>query len=125
MKALKLAMFALLIATLSACGPQQYSPEDCNELVQKIEKKQTLTEDDFEDMIDQMLAAVKYVKHQTDATKGNREKEEKLRHDPEFTQAVGFVIMFDFYLEKHRLSLSDANRTKLEQTREQLDELQL
>ena len=49
MKALKLAMFALLIATLSACGPQQYSPEDCNELVQKIEKKQTLTEDDFED----------------------------------------------------------------------------
>lgn len=125
MKTLKFVVAAMLVVIIAACSTDKYDAAECERLTQKIDKKETLTEDEYETMLTQLIEATKFVKEKLDATKGSRDKEEELRDNQDFTKAVGHVIMFDFYLNKHRLQMSEESREKLEEIRKSIMELRL
>ena len=124
MKVLNLFVAAVMMLSLAACSGGGYSAEKCEQLKEKVQNREELSEGDYDDMIDQVVACAKAVKEKADAAKGNQEMEDQLRNDKEFTDMMGYALTFGFYLQSHQKDLSDSNLKKLEAAEADIRSLQ-
>ncbi len=124
MKYLKLLFVAAMIFGLSACaGSAGYSPEKCKALSEKVKSGEELTESDYNEMIDQLGAAVKVMKDNQEKYAGDKEAEAKYQDSDEAKDLVSTVLGFGIYLSTHKKDLTPANQKHLEEVSEQLKSL--
>lgn len=102
-----------MLFAMAACSSGGYSAETCKELAEKVQKKETLTEDDYNTMIDQVVAISKEMKK----VEGNAEDasaREEIMKNPEFQEMVGYGIGFSFLLEGSKNKLPEGSLKKFE-----------
>lgn len=124
MRLIKVSLFAAVLFLLAACGGNGgYSPEKCTELKSKIEKKETLTESDYNEMIDQASSMVKILEAKYKEIGDDKEKSREYFRSEEgkeiLTNTLGFVI----YLDAHKSELTEGNVKKLSNLQDQLKEM--
>lgn len=123
MKTIKLMAGVLVMVLLTACGGTSYNPELCKELSEKIENDQTLTESDYNDMIDQMEAIVKHLDKLDKDAKNDPELEKKMTDDKELMDEATYVFGFAIYLEMNKDKLSADNIKKMEELEKEFKNL--
>lgn len=116
-----ICMFTLLLVT--ACSGSGYDKEVCEQLKNKIENEEELTDEDYSTMIDQVCAGMEEMKRIKKETEGDAEKEKALLDDKDFTDMVEYVIGFSMQLEKDAKKLSPENAKKVLEMGEKAKEL--
>lgn len=122
MKILRTMLACAVVLLLTACSGG-YSHSACEQLKEKMQNHEQLTESDYNTMVDQLVICAKTIKEKVDDAKGNQEKEDALRNDTEFTDMMGYCMIFGFYLDSHKKDLSEDNIKKVEEASQELKSL--
>lgn len=112
-------MAAVVLFAMAACSSGGYSAETCKELSEKIQKKDSLTEKDYNVMIDQLVAIAKEMK-KLEGDEENSSTREELMKNPEFQAMVGYGIGFSFFLEGSKSKLPEGSLKKFDAAKEEL-----
>lgn len=123
-KLLLLSAMALLVASCSG-GSASYSPTECEQLSEKIKAKEDLTENDYNMMIDQMVAVVKLLDEKKTEIGDDQTKKDEFVKSDEGKNLIGYAIGFAFYLEAHKKDLSESNLKKMEEAQAELKDIKL
>lgn len=125
MKKLHLFVMAFAISLLVACGggTPSYDSAKCDQLKAKIDNKEALTEDDYNDMVDQMVVIAKDLKAVSDEVKDDKEKKKELLKDEEFKKKAENCIGFALYLSMHKKELPASTLKKMVDAKDDLDAL--
>ena len=119
-----LSAMALLVASCSG-GSTSYSPSECEQLSEKIKAKEDLTENDYNMMIDQMVAVVKLLDEKKTEIGDDQTKKDEFVKSDEGKNLIGYAIVFAFYLEAHKKDLSESNLKKMEEAQAELKDIKL
>lgn len=124
MRLIKVSLFAAVLFLLAACsGNGGYSPEKCAELKSKIEKKETLTESDYNEMIDQVSSMIKVYEAKEKEFGDDKEKRREYITSEEGKEILSNTLGFVFYLDAHKSELTEGNVKKLSNLQSQLKEM--
>lgn len=124
MKLMKVLAVALLFVGLTACsGSTSFNPEKCKQLEDKIHSNSSLTENDYNEMIDQMGAALEVLADKQKEFGDDKEKQTEYVKSEEGKQIVSAVLGFGIYLDAHEKDLSPGNIKKLEALQKRFKEL--
>ena len=116
---------AVTLMALGACagGSEGYDKEKCEELQQKIENKQEMTEADYNVMIDQLGALVKYIEKKDKEIGDDKEKAQEFGKSEESAKLFEYTIGFALYLEQHKNDLSSSNLKKMSKLEKEMKNL--
>lgn len=121
---MKFFAVALMFIGLTACsGSSSFSPEKCQQLEEKIKANEELTESDYNEMIDQMGAAIEVLAEKDDQWKDDEQKQKEFIKSEEGKQVVGAIIGFGLYLDSHSKDLTPAHAKKLQALEKRFKEL--
>lgn len=124
MKLMKVLAVALMFIGLTACsGSGSFSPEKCKQLEDKIHSSATLTENDYDEMIDQMGAALEVLADKQKEFGDDKEKQTEYAKSEEGKQIISAVLGFGIYLDAHQKDLTPGNLKKLEALQKRFKEL--
>lgn len=124
MKKILSIVAVILIMGMAACGSSSsYNPKVCEELKEKTEQKQTLSEGDINTMIDQVMAIAKTLKKEQDKFKDDPEKLKELKNDKEFQEMAIYAVGFVFYLSMHEKDLTPGNVKHLQEAQKYIDSI--
>lgn len=115
---------ALFVASCSG-GSASYNPSECEQLAEKMKAKDTLTEDDYNLMIDQMVAVVKALNEKKIEIGEDKAKKDEFLKSEEGKNMLGYALGFAFYLEAHKADLTEANLKKMEKAQTELKDIDL
>ncbi len=125
-------VFVALLCSVSlfvmgACSgsSSSYSASKCEQLSEKAKSGEKLTEADYNEMIDQMVAGAKEIKRLSDEANGDPEKEKAFKSDPENRKMAEYVMGFGFFLSKESKNLSPDNIKKLAEAGEEMKEIKM
>ena len=111
-----IAVFFAFVIT-SCGGSSGYNAETCAELKNKIDNKETLTEKDYDQMIDQTMAIAKFMEDKTKEFENDPEKLKEFKQEPQIKEMEGYAIGFVLYLSFHENELPEATKNKLHQNK--------
>lgn len=122
MRLLKTLGFALCLFGMAACsGSATFSPEKCAQLEEKAKSGATLTEADYNEMIDQFAAAFDlFQQKQKEFGDDNQKIQEYFFNNEEGKAMFKTIMSFGAYLTQHKDDLSAANLKKLEEIENKL-----
>lgn len=122
MKKLHLFIMTLATCVLMACsgGTPSYDSAKCEQLKAKIENKEALTEDDYNDMVDQLVVIAKDLKAEYESVKDDKAKLMDIRNNDELKTKAGYVIGFGMQLSLHKNDLPASTLKKLLDVQEEL-----
>lgn len=122
MKKLHLFVMTIAISVLVACGggTPSYDSAKCEQLKAKIENKEALTEDDYNDMVDQLVVIAKDLKAEYESVKDDKTKLMDIRNNDELKTKAGYVIGFGMQLSLHKNDLPASTLKKLLDVQEEL-----
>ena len=123
MKILKLLFCATIMLVMVSCGNSGYSRVTCEELENKIKNNEELTEQDYNTMIDQTVAALKIVDKKTSDVKDNPEKLKEVLKDEDLQKMSQYALGFAIYLGLHEDQLSPQNLKKFEDAQKEIESL--
>lgn len=112
---------------MGSCGGSgsagaDYNPATCEELQQKVENNEDLTSDDYNEMIDQMMGALRLLDRKV-AEAGDAAGK-SLTDDPETLDMAKYAFGFAIYLGMHQNNLSVENLKKLKEAQLEIEKLQ-
>lgn len=114
---------AMLIVMAACGGGATYNPALCEQLKEKISNRETLSEQDYNDMIDQVVAMVKYVKEKEAEFKDNPEMKKEFEKSDEGKNILGYILGFGFCIESNKKDLTPANLKKFQAAEKELKAL--
>ena len=118
---IRLLPIVAILFVVTACGSKSdYNPEQCTQLQEKIEKKDTLTQPEVSDLIDQFVACAKDIRKATEAAKDDPEKIEKLSKDKAHLAQLKYFVRFSLYCKTHFKSLSPENQKKFNEAEKEV-----
>lgn len=124
MKLMKVLAVALMFIGLTACsGSGSFSPEKCKQLEEKIHSSATLTENDYDEMIGQMGAALEVMADKKKEFGDDNTKQAEYIQSEEGKQIISAVLGFGIYLDAHQKDLTPGNVKKLEAFEKRFKEL--
>ncbi len=124
MKLIKGFLLSAMLFVLAACGGNaSYSPEKCAELKAKIESKQTFSESDYDEMLDQMNAMLKVYEEKQKSFGDDAEKQKEFAQSVEGKEIASNFLGFIFYLDSHKEDLKPGNLKKLMELQQQLEKM--
>lgn len=120
-------MAAFLIIGMVQCsgGGSTYNPQKCEQLKEKISNNEEMSDQDYNEMIDQMVGMMKYLKNKETEFKENPEKMKEFEKSEEGYNMVGYLLGFGFYLESKKKDLSPEIQKKLEDAEAEVKALNL
>lgn len=123
-KAFMTLVCTIALFVIGACsGTPSYDAAVCEQLKEKIESEEALTDQDYGTMIGQVEAAAREMKRLQDETEGDKEKEKALLDDPEFRAMMEYTIGFSLQLQKDAKKLSPDNVKKMAELGETMKSL--
>lgn len=121
MKLVKFMFFAAVVILMAACGGTSgYNAETCEQLKTKIDKHETLTDQDYNEMIDQTVAIIKDLDKQIKACGDDSEKMSELKKNEEYTKMAGYAIGFGLYMSFNEKDLPESVKEKLKKAEAEL-----
>lgn len=117
MRLLKTLALALCLFGMAACsGSTSFNPEKCAQLEEKAKSGETLTEADYNEMIDQFAAAFDLFQQKQKEFGDDKQKIQEYFFNNEEGKALFKTIMgFGAYLTQHKDDLTAENVKKLEE----------
>lgn len=116
-----------IIFIMASCAEKTdsaYNPQKCEELMAKIGNKEELSEADYNEMIDQLVAGIQVIdEKKKEIGEENKEKQKEFILKKENQKMVENILGFVFYLESHKKDLSSENVEKLDQAYSDLQKL--
>ena len=116
-----LASVALFI--IVACGGKSYNPETCEALEKKIDSKETLTQKDYSEMIDQLGGMLKIFGEKKKSIGDDKEKMEEWVKSEEGEKVTKYTYGFILYLGFNEDKLDNSNKKKLQSLSEDIKDL--
>lgn len=124
MKYFKILALAAFFVILSACsGKSGYNLEECKQLEQKIENKETLNEKDFDIMLDQFEAITESI---SDSSKkyGQESVMDSISKTPEGKDMLMYFLGFAFYIQEHAKEMTPSQSKRFLKIAEKVDQFQ-
>ena len=110
------------IFILSGCGGSSgYNEKVCEQLKEKIGNKETLSESDINDMIDQSVAIAKILQEKKDECGGDKGKLNALLQEPQYKEMTEYALGFVLYLGFNQKELSPTNLKKLQKAQKDFE----
>ena len=121
MKIFRILLSAALIFILSACSAGGYNEETCKQLSEKANSGETLSENDYNQMVDQTLAITKELQTKANELKG--EKYQEYMNSEETKKMAAYAFSFGIYLEMNKSKLPESTLKKIEETQKEMKKL--
>lgn len=126
MKKVIISLASMFMMLLVACsGSSSYNPETCSKLETMAREKQELTESDYNQMIDQMVAACKILAEKKTQIGDDKDAMREFRNSEEGKQLLTYSLGFAFYLESEKNNLPEGSLKKLAEAKTELEKLNL
>lgn len=122
-KILSIVAILSVVLLVSCGGSSSFSLEKCQQLEEKIKAQEPLSESDYNEMIDQVVAASKTLKEKEDACDGDPEKLSALKADPEIKDLMQYAVGFMLYLGFNEQELTPGNLKKLQQAQKEFEKM--
>lgn len=123
MKCLKFLFIAAIFILASCSGSKSYNPEVCQELAEKIENSTEFTQDDYSEMIEQLVAASKLLQQKSKEINDDQEKQKEFVAQDENMKLVGYTMAFAMYLYSNQDKFSEDTQKKFEKAQKELESL--
>ncbi len=123
MKCLKFLLIAAVLVLASCSGSKSYNPEVCQELATKIENSTEFTQDDYTEMIDQLVAASKLLHEKSKEIGDDQEKQKEFVAQEDNMKLAGYTMAFAMYLYGNQDKFSEDTQKKFEKAKKELESL--
>ncbi|MDE6265160.1 MAG: hypothetical protein K2M11_08465 [Paramuribaculum sp.] len=120
MKYLKFLFIAAVLVLASCSGSKSYNPEVCQNLAEKIENSTEFTQDDYAEMIDQLVAASKLLQEKSKEIGDDQEKQKEFVAQEDNMKLAGYTMAFAMYLYSNQDKFSDDTKKKFEAAEKEL-----
>ena len=114
-----------LMAVMVSCGGSGYSEAKCEKLAEKIKNHGTLSDPDYSEMLDQILAGGKVLESNLQEYKNDPEKLKEYKESPEFIQTATYVLAFSMYIAENQDQLSPSLKEKMDKVDKEMQQLDL
>lgn len=128
MRYFRLLFCAALIAVMASCGSgktEGYDASLCSDLAEKIDNNEQLTEEDYDDMITQMLAAAKELHDKKEAIEKDPEKLGEFQEDEGNANMWQYAFGFQMYLRMHQSELPASVVKKLQEAEKEMRKVRI
>lgn len=125
MKYFKILAVAACFVILSACSGtsgSSYNIEECKQLEQKIENKETLNEKDFDMMLDQFEAITESISESAKKN-GQEAAMDSLSKTPEGKDMLMYYLGFAFYIQEHAKEMTNSQSQRFLKIAEKVNKL--
>lgn len=125
MKIFRTLLMAIAVLALASCASQSYDKATCEALQTKIAAQEELSQDDYSNMMDQIVAIGKEVEKKQKEIGDDREKKLEYAKNEDTNKMLGYLIGFSYYIKMHEKDLDASNLKKLKECEEELNNLKL
>lgn len=115
-----------MITMLVQCGggSSSYNPATCQELKEKVSNNQELTENDYKQMIDQVVGIAKCLSEKQKEFANDPEKKKEYENTEEVKQMMEYYFSFAITLSAKRSELSPSLQEKMNEAEKEINSLQ-
>lgn len=123
MKTIRFILIALVALIAASCSSTSYDAEKCKIILQKIENRDEITQEDYSTMIDQCKAIINTI-HKKSKELGGDEKAltEAIISDTTLKEMALYGTNFSLFLEFNVADMDDSNKAKFEEFKKKIDE---
>lgn len=129
MKKFHLILAVCVMVVMAACSNSKsggFNPETTKALIEKVQKNEEVTQEDYSEMIDQCEAAFNELNAKSDEIKDlpadkREEAALKLLEDSDYAQMYQSVLNLGMILQSHQGNLDEDNSKKLEKLMEDIE----
>lgn len=126
MKKILISLASICLMLLVACSGSStsYNPETCAKIKTMVEENKELSESDYNQMIDQMVAACKLLSEKSKSLDADPQAAREFMTSDEGRDLLDYSMGFAIYLETNKAKLPEGCLKKLDEAKAELEKLQ-